>query len=122
MNLKYFLLILLIFLGLNTFSQGNNQQSGSQFFAQFTYDSTLTAQQITQIEQNLGQNTNIYMARLDEITKGVYIITNNLQSFDENTVVSWLGVNFSVIDCYRQGLHGVDVFIPFNSNFCSSAN
>jgi hypothetical protein len=122
MNIRYLIASLSILLSIFAFSQGGSQQAGSQYFTQFTYDSSLTTQQIDQFKGNLDQNPNIYMARVDKITRGVFIITNNLQSFDENTVVSWISMNTPVIVCYRQGLFGIDQVIPFDSNFCSSAN
>ena len=122
MNIRYLIVSLSIFSATISFSQGINQQSGSQYFTQFTYDSLLTTQQIDQFKANLDQNPNIYMARVDKITRGVFIITNNLQSFDENTVVSWISMNTPVIECYRQGLFGIDQVIPFDNNFCSSSN
>lgn len=122
MNIRNLVSLLSVFLVLNVFGQGNNQQSGSQFFAQFTYDSSLSTQQIDQFKNNLDQNPNIFMVRVDVITKGVFIVTNNLQNFNENTVVSWISMNSPVIECYRQGLFGIDQVIPFDANFCLSAN
>lgn len=109
--------VLLCFLG---FSQVGNSQNGTQYIAQFIYLENLSNQQIALIEQNLQQNTNIRMARVDRITKGVFIVTNPLNQFDQNTFISWLGVNFPVIECYREGVYRVDDVIPFDENFCNT--
>lgn len=100
-------------------SQVNTQQSGAQFFAQFTYQESLSDNQVEEFEDNLKQNPNIMMARVDRITNGVFIVTNTITNFNENIVLSWISVDFDVIDCYREGLQGVDNIIPFDENFCN---
>ena len=119
--MKYIIVLPLLIFALTAKSQVNTQQNGAQHFAQFTYQETLSEQQIGEFEDNLRQNPNILMVRVDKHTKGVFLVTNELNSFDENTVVSWLSTTFEVIDCYREGLYRVDSVIPFNDNFCSIA-
>lgn len=109
--------VLLCFIG---FSQVGNTQNGTQYIAQFTYLDNLTNQQVADVEQNLQQNANILMARVDRITNGVFIVTNALSQFDQNMLVSWLGLNYQVIDCYREGIYRVDDVIPFDENFCNT--
>ncbi len=119
--MKYIIFIPFILLALAASSQVSSQQNGAQFFAQFTYQESLTEQQVLEFEGNLQQNPNILMVRVDRNTNGVFLVTQNLASFEENSVVSWLSTSFEVIECYREGLYRVDSVIPFNDNFCSIA-
>ncbi len=119
--MKYILVLPLFLLVLVAGAQVSSQQNGAQFFAQFTYQETLSEQQISEFEGNLQQNPNILMVRVDRNTHGVLLVTHNLSSFEESAVVSWLSTSFEVIECYREGLYRVDNVIPFNDNFCSIA-
>ena len=119
--MKYLLFLPVFFLAFIADSQVNNQQNGAQFFAQFTYQESLSEQQVAEFEDNLRQNPNILMVRVDRNTNGVLLVTHELSDFDEATVESWLSTGFEVIECYREGLYRVDSVIAFNDNFCSIA-
>ena len=120
--MRYLFSLVFIFIAYFSVAQVNASQNGTQFIAQFTYLENLSDQQVDQIEQNLQQNTNIRMARVDRITKGVFIVTNELSQLDESMTNSWLGVSFPVIDCFRNGVYRVDDVIPFDENFCNSTD
>jgi len=119
--MKYIIVLPFFLIALAASSQVNSQQNGAQFFAQFTYQESLSEQQIVEFEDNLRQNPNVLMVRVDRITNGVLLVTHQLASFEETTVVSWLSTSFEVVECYREGLYRVDSVIPFNDNFCSIA-
>lgn len=119
--MKYIVVIPLLIFAFTAKSQVNTQQNGAQFFAQFTYQESLSEQQIGEFEENLQQNPNILMVRVDRNTNGVLLVTHELSSFEESTVVSWLSTSFEVIECYREGLYRVDSVIAFNEHFCSIA-
>jgi hypothetical protein len=118
--MKYIIILLPLIFAFSLNGQVNTGQNGTQYFAQFTYQETLSEQEVAEFDDNLQQNPNIKLVRVDVITKGVLIVTHNLNEFNENTVVSWISTNFPVIDCYREGLFRVDDIIPFNDNFCST--
>lgn len=117
---KYIISFALMILCYSITGQVNTSQNGTQYIAQFTYQENLSSQQIADIEQNLQQNSNIRMARVDRITNGVFILTNSLSQFNQSILNSWLGVNYQVIDCYREGIYRVDDVIPFDENFCDT--
>lgn len=119
--MKYIISLSFLFFCYIAEGQVNNSQSGTQFIAQFTYLESLSEQQIDQVEQNLEQNPNVKMIRVDRITSGIFIVTNELTQFDQATIESWLGVSFPVIDCYREGVYRVDNVIPFDDQFCNSS-
>lgn len=119
--MKYIISLSFLFFCYFAAGQVNSSQSGTQFIAQFTYLDALSKQQIDQVEQNLQQNPNVKMARVDRITSGIFIVTNELTQFDQATIESWLGVNFPVINCYREGVYRVDNVIPFDDQFCNSS-
>jgi hypothetical protein len=119
--MKYFIAILMLSFAFLAESQVNAQQNGAQFFAQFTYQESLSDDQVSEFEGNLKQNPNIRMARVDRITNGVFIVTNTITNFSESVVLTWISVDFDVIACYREGLQGVDDIIPFDENFCNAS-
>lgn len=120
--MKYIIILPLLIFALTVKSQVNTQQNGAQFFAQFTYQESLSEQQVVEFEENLQQNPNILMVRVDRNTSGVLLVTHELNSFEKSSVVSWISSSFEVIDCYRQGLYRVDNVIAFNEHFCSIAD
>jgi hypothetical protein len=72
-----------------------------------------------EIESNLRSNPYVFMVRLDRNSKGLFVVTKDLQSINRNVFNSWMGGYESSIHCYRQGIHGVHEVLPFNENFCS---
>jgi hypothetical protein len=97
-------------------SSAENQE---KFFVQVvlgdTEDSTFA-----EIEIGLRNNPYVYMVRFDKITNGLFVITKDIQVFDRSVFDSWMGEQESLIECYRDGIHGTDTVLPFNSNFCNS--
>jgi hypothetical protein len=97
-------------------SSAENQE---KFFVQVvlgdTEDSTFA-----EIEIGLRNNPYVYMVRFDKITHGLFVITKDIQVFDRSVFNGWMGEQESLVDCYRDGIHGTDIVLPFNADFCNS--
>jgi hypothetical protein len=65
-----------------------------------------------QLEADLRSHPNAQVVRLDWNTKRLFLLTKDLQSFDEASFLSWLGVYATQTTCIQVGLHGID---PINS-------
>lgn len=119
--MRYILFNLFVLLSFGLLGQQVNNSTGVKYFSQAQLSDSLSETELTQIEQDLSQNPNIMMSRLDRITGGLFIVTNNLNQYDRSTFESWLGNLSNGIDCYREGIHGIDEVIPFNSDFCNQS-
>ena len=114
------LLICLLFLTNGYYSQTN---SGNQlkYFAQIKLNTSDT-EILNEIETTLKANPNCFVVRLDRITNGLLIVTNELNSFDEVTMNSWLEGNENVVECYNIGIQGYDDHFAFDDDFCNNVN
>lgn len=74
----------------------------------------------SQIEQDLKNNPHIGLIRLDKLSNGLIIGTKNLSSLTREDAESWLGEHSALIECYYQGIHGVQTMYAFNEEFCST--
>lgn len=119
--MKYLFIVALLFFCIfhvngQELSSPNNRE---KFFVQVvlgeTDDSTFA-----EIEIGLRNNPYVFMVRFDSITNGLFVITKNIQEFNRSVFDSWMGEQESLIECYRDGIHGTDTVLPFNSNFCNS--
>ena len=117
--MRYVIINLFLLLSLGLFGQQVDNSSGVKYFSQAQMSDDLSVSELDEIEQNLSQNQFIMMSRLDRITGGLFIVTKNLNGYDRSTFESWLGTFANRIDCYREGIQGVDEILPFNENFCS---
>lgn len=120
--MKYFVLLALLSLSLNGIGQSvDNNVDGVQFFSQVLMTDNISSSELNDIKQDLNQNPNVQMARVDLLNKSIFIVTHPLDSYERDSFESWIGANATFIDCYRQGLRGVDDFIPFDENFCTNS-
>lgn len=103
---------------------GISQTSGNQqlkYFAQVQLNTT-DSNVLNEIETALKSNPNCFVVRLDRITNGLLIVTNELSSFDEVTMTSWFEGNDNVIQCFRIGIQGYDDHFAFDDQFCNKIN
>jgi hypothetical protein len=119
--MRYILFNLFLLFSLGVLGQQVNNSTGVKYFSQAELNDDLSEFELSQIEQDLSQNPNVMMSRLDRITGGLFIVTNTLNQYDRSTFESWLGAFSNRIDCYREGVHGIDEVIPFNSDFCNQS-
>lgn len=119
--MKYlFSITILVFCIFNVSGQElSSSENHEKFFVQVVLGDTEDAT-FAEIEIGLRNNPYVYMVRFDKITNGLFVITKDIQSFDRSVFDSWMGEQESLIDCYRDGIHGTDTVLPFNSNFCNS--
>jgi hypothetical protein len=90
-----------------------------KFFAQvMLHDATEI--EYSSLETDLNANPYVFMVRLDRITNGLFIITQNVATFDETVFNGWIGERTHLIECYRDGIHGMVEILPFTSNFCNA--
>jgi hypothetical protein len=99
-------------------SQTVNNESGVEYFSQVLLTAEVSSTDLTTIQEDLNQNPSIQMARVDPLNKTVYIVTHSLNTYNRDSFESWIGSNSSFIQCYKQGIRGVDSFIPFDEHFC----
>lgn len=60
------------------------------------------------LEDNIRQNPNVAVVRLDWVTKRAFVLTNNLEQFTEADFTSMFGVASNHISCIQTGVYGVD--------------
>jgi hypothetical protein len=119
--MKYYFTIIFLLFCINNINGQELSPSGSQekFFVQVILEDVEDST-FTELEIGLRNNPYVYMLRFDKITNGLFVITKNIQVFDRSVFNGWMGEQESLIECYRDGLHGTDTVLPFNSNFCNS--
>lgn len=117
--MRYVIINLFLLFSFGLLGQQVDNSSGVKYFSQAQLSDSLSSAELDQIETDLSQNQFIMMSRLDRITGGLFIVTKNLNQYDRSTFESWLGNFSNEIDCYREGIHGVDEILPFNDAFCS---
>lgn len=118
--MKYILLLALFTLSSVSIAQSvNNNVNGVQFFSQVLMSDDISSSELQDVQQDLNQNPNVQMARVDQLNKSIYVVTNTLVNYDKESFESWIGSNANLVECYRQGVQGVDDFIPFDNNFCN---
>ena len=71
------------------------------------------------LETELQSNPFVRIIRLDRHSKGLLIGTHNLSNLDRSTFESWISNYHNKIECYYQGIHGVDTMYAFDEQFCS---
>lgn len=96
-----------------------NTVNETHYFAQclLHIDNQATFQQI---ESDLRAHPNAQVVRLDWNTKRVFLLTKDLQSFDEASFLSWLGAYASQSTCVQVGLHGIDPVNPYPFTNCNN--
>lgn len=120
--MKYIVLLALLSLTSVGIAQSvNNNVDGVQFFSQVIMTDDISSSDLGNIQQDLNQNPNVQMARVDQLNKTIFIVTQPLDNFERESFESWIGANATLVECYRQGVHGVDDFIPFDANFCTNS-
>ncbi|PHR49093.1 MAG: hypothetical protein COA32_03325 [Fluviicola sp.] len=120
--MKYIVLLALLSLTSVGIAQSvNNNVDGVQFFSQVIMADDISSSELGDIQQDLNQNPNVQMARVDQMNKTIFVVTQPLDSFERESFESWIGANASLVNCYRQGVQGVDDFIPFDDNFCTNS-
>ena len=119
--MKHLIQLYLFFLVVNYShaQMGEAANTDVKFFAQVMLNDA-TEQEFASLEADLKTNPYVFMVRLDRITNGLFIITQDVATFDQSVFNGWIGERTHLIECYRDGIHGMAEILPFNSNFCSS--
>lgn len=117
--MKTFILTLSILLLSISSNAQSTQATPVRHFAQAMMEN-LNAQDAAALVLDLKNNPNVYIVRYDELTNGLLVITNELSNFNQTVFNSWLTSYVNNIQCYRQGLQGLESHIGFNSDFCNN--
>ena len=89
----------------------------TRLFAQCMFD--ISDQSEMQALQNeMYNNPNIEMVRLDSNTQRALIITANLEELSRADFISWFGEYASTIYCVQIGVHGIDVMNSYPFTNC----
>ncbi|MDG1148217.1 MAG: hypothetical protein P8N52_07940 [Crocinitomicaceae bacterium] len=89
----------------------------TRLFAQCMFD--ISDQSEMQALQNeMYNNPNIEMVRLDYHTQRALIITANLETLSRADFISWFDEYAYTIHCVQIGVHGIDVMNPYPFTNC----
>lgn len=99
---------------------GTAQETESlKFFGQCMVNIT-DEQMFRELETELRANPFIEVARLDWNTKRAFILTKNLDAFNDVTFTAWFGGNAMSITCIQTGVYGVDQMKPYPFENCQN--
>lgn len=92
-------------------------QEEARFFVQglFQIDNV---DEIKAIENNIRENSQVQIARLDVPTKRFFIILKDEQ-ITESMLTNWFGENAASLKCIQFGQAGIDTVKPFPFEDCS---
>jgi len=71
-----------------------------------------------QLNTSLKNNPYIKVARVDWISRRVFVITKDIDSFSEEQFLSWLGDYSGNASCIQTGLYGFDEIRPYPFTNC----
>jgi hypothetical protein len=94
-----------------------NTQVDTRLFAQCLF-SISTQQEIEALQNEMYNNPNIEMVRLDLNTQRALIITANLQQLSPEELTSWFGNYESTVSCINIGVYGVDAMATYPFTNC----
>ncbi len=119
MILKFFTSFLVVMIFHIGYSQTLTAADQTTFFAQCMIELN-SPQQADELVFNLRENPYVKIVRVDWPTKRVFLITENIDEFTEDTFLSWLGELSLLSSCIQVGLHGVDLVNPFPFTNCNN--
>lgn len=101
-----------------SFSQNaTNNPTDTRLFAQCLF-SISTQQELDALQNEMYNNPNIEMVRLDLNTQRALIITVNLQQLSSEELTSWFGNYESTVSCINIGVYGVDAMATYPFTNC----
>lgn len=107
--MKHFVLIMLTFLSLNHLFAQSNATNETTFFAQTMLNPNIT-NHYSEIEEQLKAIPFVKLVRVDAHSKTLFLLTQNISSFNESMLLSWLGAYSIDATCIHIGLKDVDAF------------
>jgi hypothetical protein len=122
--MKIFVSILVLWLMAFNFSNAqtnimsNSSQNSTVYFAQcmltIEFEDELRA-----LETQLRVNPYISLARVDIPTKRIFLLTKNIDTFTDETFVSWLGEAATKSYCHQTGIYGLDTIAIYPFKNCN---
>ncbi len=102
----------------SSYAQTQTQNpTNTRLFAQCIFDISDRNEMLT-LQNEIRNNPNIEMVRLDYNTQRALIITANLEELSELDFVSWFGTHGSTLNCIQIGVYGVDVMNQYPFTNC----
>lgn len=117
--MKHFVLIMLTFLSLNYSFAQSNATNETTFFAQTMLNPNIT-NHYSEIEEQLKAIPFVKLVRVDTHSKTLFLLTQNISSFNESMLLSWLGTYSSDATCIHIGVNGVDSLIKYPREDCNN--
>jgi hypothetical protein len=111
-------LVFLYVMVLPIFGFSQEQVAQPQFFVQAELNAILTDDVMSDLKTDLAQNPQVFMVRVDILNHTIYLITNEMDDFNESIFQGWIANQENVYSCYYQGILSVDSFKPFDNQFC----
>jgi hypothetical protein len=100
----------------SSYAQTQNY-TDTRLFAQCMFDIS-DKSEMEALQNEMYNNPNIEMVRLDYHTQRALIITANLEELSRTDFSSWFGEYESTIYCVQIGVHGIDVMKPYPFTNC----
>ena len=101
-------------------SQLYAQQANPNYkFVQFQVEQLKSLEDARSIDASLRSQTGVLTSRTDHRSKILLCIFDADTNISESTFVNWLNNLGFQIDCYREGIHGVDIILAREDFVCN---
>ncbi len=110
-------LVLIVF-GIILSAQLYGQQSESLFFGQCLVE-VQDQEAARQLESIMRENPSVRVVRIDYSTQRAFVLTNSIESLNEEQFVSWFSEYSDKTRCVQVGKHGVDLVKPYPFEDCN---
>ena len=110
--MKFLGIVFFLSLSIQVFSQ-----SGQQFFGQAMIDIN-DKNVITTLQDELRKNPKVKVVRIDALSRQIFLITNELDSWNSTDFISMFGENSSKLNCVYVGIYGKDQIKKFPFSDC----
>ena len=118
--MKLLVTLTMVLLVGTSFSQTQSAEyTDTRLFAQCMF-SIETQAEMDALTNEMYNNPNIEMVRLDMNTQRALIITANLEELSEEELISWFGEYSSTIYCVNVGVYGVDEMWKYPFTNCQN--
>lgn len=97
----------------------SNNYTDTRLFAQCLF-SISTQAELDQLTNEMYNNPNIEMVRLDLNTQRALVITANLEELSEQDFKSWFGTYSSTVSCVHIGVYGIDPMMQYPFTNCQN--
>lgn len=75
---------------------------------------------VLNLTESLRANPYVKMARIDWLTKRVFVLTKDIETLDEASFKSWFGEYEDNLNCLQIGVYGIDRMHDFPFTNCEN--